>query len=715
MGREQVALATDNWQLTTMKISPQWLREFVDLKKVDLRTLATDLTMAGTSVESVSGEGDATIFEMEITTNRPDCMNHYGVARECSAIYDLELTPLEANLPEAKDTADFKIEIEDPQGCARYTARIIRKVTIQPSPARVQKRLEAMDARPINNAADATNYNLVEMGHPTHAFDLDLLEGGKIVVRRARDGEFLKTLDGIGRTLTKDDLVIADAKKAVAIAGVMGSFDTMITEKTKNVLVESAWFDPASVRATAKRHGLHTDASHRFERGADWGATPLACSLVAQHIIEWGGGELEGGAIDAAARSLARQPIQVGRSEVQRILGQDIPDIERILTRLGFGVLAGHTTPVRNPGLPAGSGGARAAIAEEVADWAVTIPTWRLDVEREIDVIEEVARIHGYNKFPSTLPSFSGGVIELPEAARDAALRSSLLGLGYNEALSVTFISHADAKAFSNATAVEIENPLNEEMSVMRTSLAPSMLNMLANNLNRGSDNVRLFEAGNVYEMVGGKTEERKQIALGATGLAEPPSVHGKAHPYSFFDLKGDIETLLGEFQHDNLYFDASTTDYYHPGRSARAVMDGATVARFGQIHPDLAAARKIKQDVYVAELYLDRLYAHPLREVRYQPLSKFPAVERDFSFLMDDTVKWENIRGAVEALKLEEMRSFVPVEIFRGGAVPAGKFSILMRATFQSADHTLRDDEVATWSQQIIQALKALGGTLRA
>ena len=697
-----------------MKISPQWLREFVDLK-VDARALANDLTLAGTSVESVSGEGENTIFEMEITTNRPDCMNHYGVARECSAIYDLDLKPLEAKLPPATGNSDFKIEIEDPQGCARYTARIIRNVKIKPSPAHIQKRLEAMDARPINNAADATNYNLMEMGHPTHAFDLDLLEGGKIVVRRARDGEKLKTLDGVERALSKHDLVIADAKKAVAIAGVMGGFDTMITDQTKNVLVESAWFDPASVRATAKRLGMHTDASHRFERGADWGATPLACSLVAQHIIEWGGGEPEGGAIDAAARSLARQPIQVSRGEVRRILGQDIPDIERILTRLGFGVLGGRSTQVSNPGLPAGSGGARAAIAEEVADWAVTIPTWRLDVEREIDVIEEIARIHGYNQFPNTLPSFSGGVIELPEAARDAALRRSLLGLGYNEALSVTFISHADAKTFATSQAVEIENPLNEEMSVMRNSLVPSMLTMLANNLNRGSDNVRLFEAGNVYELVGGGTQERKQVAIGATGLAEPPGVHDKARPYSFFDLKGDVETLLGEFQHDNLYFDASSTGYYHPGRSARAVMDGATVARFGQVHPEVVAARKIKQDVYVAELYLDRLYAHPLRQARYHPLSKFPAVERDFSFLMDDSVRWENIRGTVEALKLGEMRGFIPVEIFRGGAVPAGKYSILMRATFQAAERTLRDDEVAAWSQQIIKALEALGGMLRA
>ncbi len=697
-----------------MKISPQWLREFVDLK-IQAATLANDLTLAGTSVESVSGTGDATIFEMEITTNRPDCMNHYGVARECSAIYDLELKPLDAKLPPPSGNPDFRIEIEDPQGCARYTARIIRNVTIKPSPAQVQRRLESMDARPINNAADATNYNLIEMGQPTHAFDLDLLEGGKIVVRRARDSEKLKTLDGVERTLSKHDLVIADAKKAVALAGVMGGADTMITDKTRNVLVESAWFDPASIRATGKRHGMHTDASHRFERGADYGATPIACALVAQHIVEWGGGELEGGEVDAAARSLARPPIQLTRSEVRRILGQDIADVERILGRLGFTVTLGRTSQVSVPAMPTGSGGARAAIAEEVADWAVTIPTWRLDVEREIDVIEELARIHGYNKFPNTLPSFSGGVVELPEAKVNTALRNALLALGYNESLSISFVSHADAQAFCSAKPVEIANPLNEEMSVMRTSPVPSMLNMLAHNLNRGSDTIRLFEAANVYEMTGGKTEERRQICVGATGLAQAPNVHEKARPYSFFDLKGDLEALLSEFQHNSLYFDGNAPDYYHPGRAARAVMDGATIARFGQIRPDIAEARKIKQDVYVAEIYLDRLYTKGLRQARYRPLSKFPAIQRDFSFLMDDSVRWENIRTAVDALKLEEMRDFEPAEVFRGGVVPAGNYSLLVRATFQSAERTLRDDEVATWSQQLIKALEALGGTLRA
>src|SRR5438552_6792319 len=286
-----------------MKLSPQWIRDFVELR-VDDRRLAEDLTAAGIAVEAMSGSGENTVFEMEITTNRPDCMNHYGVAREASAIYDLPLKAIEPRVPKAQAKAEFPIEITDLQACARYTARIIRNLKVGPSSPNIALRLASVDQRSINNVADASNYTLWEMGHPTHAFDLDLLQGGKIIVRRARSGESLKTLDGVERKLSPEDLIIADAKKPVALAGVMGGFDTMITNNTNNILIESAWFDPVAVRKTAKRHAMHTDASHRFERGADYGATPIACALVAQRIIESGGGELDGELIDAVAREL---------------------------------------------------------------------------------------------------------------------------------------------------------------------------------------------------------------------------------------------------------------------------------------------------------------------------------------------------------------------------------------------------------------------------
>jgi phenylalanyl-tRNA synthetase beta chain len=729
-----------------LRILPTWLREFVNVA-FDDRRLAEDLTSAGIAVESIAEENGETIYEMDLTTNRVDAMNHYGVAREASAVYGVELKPVTPKLPgedrgpstrspnggatslRMTHPKDFPIVIDDPEGCARYTARVIRNVEIGPSPEHIQRRLELLGSRAINNAADATNYAINELGHPTHAFDLDLLAGGTIIVRRAEDGEFLKTLDGVGRTLTADDLVIADAEKPVALAGVMGGFDSMITEKTKNVLIESAWFDPASVRRTAKHHGMHTDASHRFERGADWGITPLGCDRVAELILESAGGELIGQRIDAVARSLEQPPIALHRSEVKRILGIDLDEreIERILGKLGF------------------------IVARANGDFNVTIPTWRLDVEREIDLLEELARIYGYNRFPNTLPSFAGAVVALPDDQKNAKVRDTMLALGYDETIAITFISEPDARAFSTVEPLALANPLSEEAGFMRTSLLPGLLNMVAYNLNRGNNDVRLFEAGEVFAKNGDRHEEHRTLAFAASGKVVSTGVTGKDEPFAFVPpkrnipewmqslddflrMKGDVEELLAAFQHHGLYFDAMTPPYFHPRRSALAVLDGETVARFGQLHPAVAAARKLRQDVYIAEVLLDRLYRHELREPKYESISKFPAVARDFSFVFDNAVPFERIRSAVEALGIAEMLTFTPREIYRGdkthpsassgqapgktspGGAPAapGKYSILLHAEFQSKERTLRDDEVAQWAAQIVQTLEKLGGVLR-
>ncbi len=681
-----------------MKISPNWLRDFVDIP-VDYIRLADELTLAGVAVEGISGEGDSTVFEMEITTNRPDAMNHYGVAREASALYDLPLKPIAPRLPMAHGKSDVTIDIQEPELCPRFTAREIRDVKVKPSPPHVAGRLQLLDQRPISNAVDATNYVLWESGKPTHVFDLDLLEGRRLVIRKARNGETLKTLDGVERKLSTDDLVVADAKKPVGLAGVMGGFDTMITEKTKNILIESAWWDPVTVRRMSKRHGVHTDASHRFERGADFESTVASTNRVAELILGSGGGTLVGDGIDVIARKLDLAPVELDLRAVQRILGEALSTLEisRILIHLGFTML------------PGGEG-----------TYLVYIPSWRLDIEREIDIIEELARLHGYDKFPNTLPAYSGEVRELPDAHKDARLRSGLLALGYNEAISLTFISKDDARLFSTAPELDLANPLSDEASVMRTSLVPSMLNMLAYNLNRGSDNVRLFEAGNVFEASGEKAVEAKRISIGATGSVDAEVVRGlapaaAARPFSFFDLKGDIESLLASFSQWTLYYDSKTPDYYHPGRSARVVLDGATVAQFGQIHPDVTAARKLRQDVFVAEIYLDRLYQHDLRQVRYEALPRFPAVERDFSFVFDDGVEFAKIHQSVTNLGIAELRSFVAVEIFRGERVGLGKYSILMRAKLQSSERTLRDDEVAAWTGQVAKTLEGLGGVQRA
>jgi phenylalanyl-tRNA synthetase beta chain len=724
-----------------MKLSPQWIRDFVDLT-VDDRRLAEDLTNVGISVEGISGSGADTVFEMEIGTNRPDAMNHYGVAREAAAIYDAPLKPMSAvsSQPSASAAkagptshdagaalkgrsstvhdatvhdAPFPITVEEPSLCPRFSARVIRGTRIKPSPEKIAHRLQLLDQRPISNAVDATNYALWEIGKPTHVFDMDLLEGGKIVVRKARDGETLKTLDGVERKLTSEDLVVCDAKKPVGLAGVMGGYDTMITEKTRNIVIESAWWDPGIVRKMSRRHGLHTDASHRFERGADFESTVLSCDLVAAMILESGGGQLQGDVVDVLSKPMDTAPVVLHVAEVRRILGKSLDrgQIFRLLKRLGFTLI------------PEG---------QDEARFRVHIPSWRLDVEREIDVIEEIARLHGYDKFENTLPAYSGAVVELPHAAMDATLCTRALALGYNEALSLTFISHADAEKFSlssaNAKVLELENPLSEEASVMRTSLAPGMLDMLAWNLNRDVAEARLFEMGSVYELAGGPQGEARveprRACLGATAAAVRASFPAggtldvskgehAAAAEAFRGFKGDVENLLAAFAGEVSY-DRETAEYFHPGRSARARMNGAVVAQFGQMHPEVAAARKLRQDVFLAEFDLEQLYKHGLRPVKFAALGKYPAVERDFSLVFADDVSYEEMIKAVAHLDIVELREFRPVEIFRGGSIAAGKYSVLLRVRFQSAERTLREDEVTQWSGKIVAALTGLGGAQR-
>ncbi len=691
-----------------MKLSSHWIRDYVDLT-VDDRRLAEDLTDVGLGVEGIEGQGADTVFEMEIGTNRPDAMNHYGVAREAAAIYDLPLKQLSAlsRQPSAKTNGAFPITVEEPSLCPRFSAQVIRNTHIKASPEKVARRLQLLDQRPISNAVDATNYVLWQIGKPTHVFDMDLLEGGRIIVRKARSGETLKTLDGVERKLTSEDLVVCDAKKPVGLAGVMGGYDTMITEKTRNVLIESAWWDPWIVRKMSRRHALHTDASHRFERGADFESTVLSCDLVAQMILESGGGELVGDVVDVVSKKMDQAPVVLHVSEVRRILGSNLDPglIFSLLKRLGFTLI------------PEG---------QADAQFRVHIPSWRLDVEREIDVIEEIARVHGYNKFPNTLPAYSGAVVELPHAPIDAKLRQRALALGYNEAISLTFISHADAEGFSAGTKVlELENPLNEEASVMRTSLVPGMLDMLAWNLNRDVSDARLFEIGGLYEMLNGERAEPRRACLGATadavrgalpmsGSLDVSKGAQAAAAEAFRGFKGDMGSLLAAFDGEVRY-EPGASGYYHPGRSARVLIDGVVVAEFGQIHPEVAAARKLRQDVFVAEIDLEQLYGFGLRAVRFRPLGKYPAVERDFSFVFDDKVSFAEIQGAVADLGVAELRDFRPVEIFRGGSIAAGKYSVLLRVRFQAKDRTLRDDELSEWSGKIVAVLTKLGGTQRA
>ncbi len=704
-----------------MKLSAHWIRDFVDLT-VDDRRLAQDLTDVGLGVEGILGNGVDTVFEMEIGTNRPDAMNHYGVAREAAAIYDLPLKAIDPKLPSAAkavssgtsggttEVVPFPIIVEEPALCPRFSVRVIHGTHIKPSPEKIAHRLQLLDQRPISNAVDATNYVLWEIGKPTHVFDADLLEGGQIVVRKARHGETLKTLDGVERKLTTDDLVVCDAKKPVGLAGIMGGYDTMITDKTRNIVIESAWWDPGNrppdvtPSRPAHRRLAPIRARRRFRvhrpllrsgRRNDSGLRRWRARR------RYRGRDLEanGPGAGAAARLRSSSP-----SRRQSRGGTNFPPAEapRIRTLI-----------------PEGQGDAQ---------FRVQIPSWRLDVEREIDVIEEIARLHGYNRFANTLPAYSGAVVELPHAPIDATLRQRALALGYNEALSLTFISHADAERFSSASGpqvLELENPLSEEASVMRTSLVPGMLDMLAWNLNRDVADARLFEVGSVYELTDGERSEPRRACLGATVTAVQRSLptggaldvskgeHASASE-AFRGFKGDIESLLTAFAGEMSY-DRETSDYFHPGRSSRARVNGATVAQFGQVDPEVAAARKLRQAVFLAEFDLEQLYKLGLRTIRFTPLAKYPAVERDFSFVFSDDITFEEMRKAVVSAGVAELQEFRPAEIFRGGSIGAGKYSVLLRARFQSSGHTLRDDEIAQWSAKIVAALTTLGGVQRA
>ena len=705
-----------------MKILTKWLRAYLPGLPVDDARLAEDLTLRGIAVEGIYdlGDGNGSLFEMDITTNRVDAMNHYGVAREAAAIYGLALAELDFSLPKArKAAAAFPVRIEAEDACGRFTARVLRDVTMGESRdwfagAEVSTYFGLLEQKQISNAVDATNFAWLAMGQPTHVFDLDKIEGG-IVVRRARKGERLKTLDGVERTLDAEDLVVADHAKPLGLAGVMGGWDTMITPATTNVLVEAAWFDPMAVRRTARRHGLHTDASHRFERGADFHAAPVASALVSRILLA-NGGWLEGELVDVRvpaieARTAQRKPVKLALSEVGRILGTTVDEegitaatVEGVLGALGCELVA-----------------SRSACQEE-AEWQVTLPSWRLDLEREIDLIEEVARVYGYNRFANTLPAFGEGVRALPWAEKESEVRRTLLAAGFHEAIASTFCSVAEAAltAPQPGLVVPLGNPLSEEAGVLRPSLVPGMLTMIAGNLNRDVSDVRLFEMGTVFSGTTEKVEERPAVAFGAVGsLPEQGALHA-ARTIEFHDLKGAVEQVLARFQARAVYFDrfpaeaGLTPKWLHPYRAARVAVEGATVGWFGQLHPSEAAARKLKEPVMVGELYLGRLYKLSLRKPIAREISRFQPVRRDFSLVLDESIGWEKIDQALAGLQIPELVEWRVREVFRDARLGAAKYSLLMGATFQAKDRTLREEELQGFQARVVEAVGNAGARLR-
>ena len=695
-----------------MKVVYNWLKEFVEAK-ASAEDLRARLSLVGIAVDAIDDTVAGPVLDAEITANRPDCLGHLGIAREVAAIYRVPLKPLHPNLKEITEKAagSTRVEIEAPELCGRFTARVIRGVKVQPSTDWLRQRLEAIGEKSINNVVDVTNYVMFELGHPLHAFDFDKLAEHQLVVRRAQPGEKIKTLDGGEHKLTKDMCVIADAQRAVSIGGIMGGANSEISLSTKDILIECAWFDPISIRRSAKALGLRTEASYRFERGADPEMTELASRRAAELIQQVAGGEILAGAVDIYPHREPEKKIELSRKELLRVMGADVPDrdIEQILSALGF-----HPVRVDSN---RGSDGSIAAV------WECRAVSWRQDVTRSIDLIEEVARHYGYDKFPPRLPPAKIAAHRLPHAEAQDRLRERIVALGYQEIVEIPIVDTKRDELFRSGglEPALIGNPLAEDAAVMRSSGTVSMLRAIEWNLNHGQRNLRLFEIGKTYELRNGEPVETPVLTLGITGSAREKTIYEGARDFEFADLKGDLDTIGGLA--GGFTWESGGPQWLSGARAARLHLTHKTgqrefIGTAGQIAKRVADEFKFRQNVLVAELKLESLLTgleNAAAALRFKPLPRFPAVERDFSVVLADGVQFAQVEDAIRSLGIPELQSIEALDLFRGGQVAAGKYSLMIRVTFQSAEATFTDARLNDFSSRIVEALQQkLGATLR-
>jgi phenylalanyl-tRNA synthetase beta chain len=696
-----------------MKVVYNWLKEFVEVK-ASPEDLRARLSLVGIAVDAIDATAAGPVLDAEITANRPDCLGHLGIAREVAAIYRVPLKPLHPNLKEITEKAAgaTRVKIEAPELCGRFTARVIRGVKVQPSTDWLRQRLEAIGEKSINNVVDVTNYVMFELGHPLHAFDFDKLAEHQLVVRRAQPGEKIKTLDGGEHKLSKDMCVIADAQRAVSIGGIMGGANSEISLSTKDILIECAWFDPISIRRSAKALGLRTEASYRFERGADPEMTELASRRAAELIQQVAGGEILAGAVDIYPHREPEKKIELSRKELLRVMGADIPDrdIEQILSALGF-----HPVRVDSN---RGSDGSIAAV------WECRAVSWRQDVTRSIDLIEEVARHYGYDKFPPRLPPAKIAAHRLPHAEAQDRLRERIVALGYQEIVEIPIVDTKRDELFRSGglEPALIGNPLAEDAAVMRSSGTVSMLRAIEWNLNHGQRNLRLFEIGKTYELRNGEPVETPVLTLGITGSAREKTIYEGAREFAFADLKGDLDSIGGLA--GGVTWESGGPQWLSGARAARVHLKDRTGQRefagtAGQIAKRIADEFKFRQNVFVAELKLEPLltaFENAAAALRFRPLPRFPAVERDFSVVLADGVQFAQVEVAIRSLGIAELQSIEAPDLFRGGQVPAGKYSLMIRVTFQSTEATFTDAQLNDLSSRIVAALQQkLGATLRA
>lgn len=652
-----------------------------DLKAKDLKP--------GDDIRTAIGLDDH-VVEFEITPNRPDCLSVIGLAREAAVTYGKNMAQHEpvvkgggiGNLTELLD-----VETPATDLCPRYTARMVRNVKIGPSPKWMRDRLRASGVRPINNIVDITNYVMLEYGQPMHAFDYRYVNGGKIVVRRAEDGETLTTLDGNVRQLNSSMLVIADEHRAVGLAGIMGGENSEIVEDTVDVVFESANFNGTSIRRTALALGMRTEASAKFEKGLDILNTLPAVNRACELVEMLGAGEVLDGTIDILNFVPQPKQLKLRADRINALLGTDIDAAEmcRILQELGFGVDGD----------------------------IITVPSWRGDVEHYSDLAEEVARFYGYNQIPTTAMTgvtTRGGYS--PEQMLERSLGTVCRSLGYDEIITYSFISptYYDKIRLPEDSplrkSMKIMNPLGEDTSIMRTTVMPSMLEILTRNYNYRNKEAHLYELGRTYfEREDGMADEPKHLSLGVYGPEE-----------SFFTLKGAVETILDSIRAEDVTYVAEKSDpSYHPGRCAKVYVNGQEVGTLGQIHPLVAANYGVDAELYYADLKFDALFASRGADPKYQPLPKFPAVTRDIAVLVDKAVTVGAMESSIQAAAKGLLKDVTLFDIYEGAKLPTGKKSVAFNLVLRADDRSLTAQEADDEVNLVLERLKKdFGAMLR-
>ncbi|MCX7918149.1 MAG: phenylalanine--tRNA ligase subunit beta [bacterium] len=690
-----------------MKVTIQWLKEYVDFSLTP-EQLAEQLTDAGIEVVSVTSnpyDSDDFVLELEITANRPDLLSVIGVAREISALTGSPLKEPEIKIIESDPPVETlaTVTILAPELCPRYSARVITGVKIGPSPDWLVKRLTAVGVRTINNVVDVTNYVLMEYGHPMHAFDLNCLDGHNIVVRTPYPGETLKTLDEQERLITPEMLVIADGKKPVALAGIMGGANSQVVNSTTDILLESAYFNPVSTRKTASALGLKTEASYRFERGADPEGTIPAVNRGIQLIQKLAGGRIARGIIDVYPKPIVSPTsITLRVSRTNHILGTklELDAIQDILVRL-------QLSPT----------------IIDVDTLQVRIPSFRRDISREIDLIEEIARIYGYNRIPTTTPVIHiMPYTDTYHRKTERVIRNQMISAGFYEAVNHSLVDPIEWQklGWDSTAAISLKNPMSVEQSIVRTSLLPSLLRNLADNIKQGANEVALFELNYVYEEDTNppqtnvpikKSNPYRQITNLAAVLYRKLSGQSWNEPFTypdFYYLKGVIESVLEALEIDStrLNYHAIQRTFLHSTRAAEIKVGKQSIGLIGQLANSIAGKLDIKKETFLFELNLDAIYNLPKRQRQYQPLPKYPAVIRDVSLLVPNSVSSIQITSLIQSVVKENIAGIELFDVYSGDKIPAGFRSLSYRITYRADDRTLSDEEVNQLNQQVLQTL---------